>query len=61
MNIFRLWILFSEQNLRNETQVTTDIWGGMCKNFKFQFSQYSNGSNGRSAQTEEKLHNVDRL
>ena len=53
--------MFSEQNLRNETQVTTDIWGGMCKNFKFQFTQYSNGSNGRSAQTEEKLHNVDRL
>ena len=53
--------MFSEQNLRNETQVTTVTWGEMCKNFTFQFTQYSNGSNGRSAQTEEKRHNVDRL
>ena len=27
----------------------------------FQFTHYNNDSNGRGVQTEEKLHNVDRL
>ena len=40
---------------------TTDTWGEMCKNFTFQFTQHSNGNDGRGAQTEEKRHSVDRL
>lgn len=39
----------------------TDTWGEMCKNFTFQLTQHSNGSDGRGAQTEEKRHSVDRL
>ena len=37
---------------------TTDTWGEMCKNFTFQFTQHSNGNDGRGAQTEEKRHSV---
>lgn len=40
---------------------TTDTWDEMCKNFTFQCTQHSNGSDGRGAQTEEKRHNVDGL
>ena len=31
------------------------------KNFTVQFTQHSNGNDGRGAQTEEKRHSVDRL